>query len=1654
MRPFPTRSRVTGPLSRRAPVLTVATALVAALLGAVPVAAAAGPAQAPAAAKPKPKPKNSGATEAEQAAKASAEAQRTGKRVEIVSQRTEDEEVWANPDGSFSTEQALVPIRVHRGGKLVPVDTGLTKQEDGRIATKATHSALSFSGGGTAPLVTMRKDGRDISLTWPKPLPAPKVEGNSATYAEVLKGVDLRVAADATGFSHQLIVKDREAAANPELASLDFGLKGTGVSLREEPDGALRAVDPAGQTLFSSAKPQMWDSGAGRTAAQPAAGAKAPDAKAPDAKASAAKAPAAGIQAAAPTAQAAATPATEGIDVGSKQADLGVSLKGDKLTLTTDRNLLTAADTTYPVVIDPKWRDDWKSAWTVAYKHNGIPGTEKTNYWNGGTLSDDARVGCAKDAAKGGAVVCAKTFFQVPVGSLKGKRIMESTLRIKQKSAGSWSCNSGDIQVWDTDPISKSTTWNSQPDWNRMVDASGQSYGGRNCPGDGDTIEMNVTSGVAGAVKSGKSQWTLGLKAAKDTVDVSWRKLDPDSLRISTKYNTTPTISDRSTDPYVACSGGTIGRTDEVVLRARVKDAEDTSLTAEFHYWKADDYSGTLKKVLDKKTSGNVAMARIPAPTDGAWKWDVRVTDGTDTSAWNGQCSFTVDLKGPSTKPKVSSVQFPEDDQTGNGYARTEGTFKFESGGATDVAKYQWYTTENPTVRTATPAVKGGPVDVKYTPVAAGPHSLYVWSLDAAGNPSNKTFFQYYAKRPLERDKHGDVNGDGQTDIWSVDPGDGKLWMVPGTTGGAFGVPRQAEHGNFANARSLTQWGSWNEGDYYEDLIVLEPSADNSRQNLYVYRGAGDGELEDPENSRIELGTRYDANDHWANADQVLAIGSVNDDPTETGEGDGRIDEADQPDLLVKTGGELWLYFGQSDGVLDKRSYDPVQLGNADWQNMTLIAPGDLNKDGLPELWARDRTTGKIHQYTSRPSTDPASKAGIDLAVYGDAAVRTQSIGTDFTGAVRPHLASLGDFEKDGFPDLWSRDNNGVLWEFQGRQPVGGDAFSPARQIAVGGTPWTTCENVPAVTAGTTQRLCGPILAKFKAKGGATGFGKPSGKVTDNPDGGKFVHLRTNGSTSDNASIYWHPSTGAWLVMNGIRSKWISLGAEKGILGYPTSDEARTFDEVGAFTTFSGSGGAGAIYWSPETGSFSVHGGIYARYVQMGGPSRLGYPTTDETNHTDGVGRYNHFRKRGQTSDTASVYWTSATGAWPVYGSIRAKWIALGAEKSFLGYPKSDEYEVAGGVREDFTGGYIRFNRTTGAAVEHRPTDRTAHLRTDLSGDFNGDGRSDLATVYDYGDNTTALWVLDARPDGGYEEPTVRWTSAKGSFSDDRAKWVAGDFNGDGRTDIGAVYGYADGSNALWNFLSNADGTFTPVKGLTAAAGNFDWNKGTFVAGDFNGDKRADIAMVYDYGDGAAGLHTWTGNANGTFNSGIASWRVGTGQWWAPHASYRAGDINGDGRDDILALYGYTAGGAAMWTFIGQPGGGFAAPVKSWTKTKEQWEYPRTKFTVGDYNGDGRADAALMYDHTDGSDSLTTLLGQADGKVGAELSSWNTPDGNWYASSTGLLVSGDADGDGREDLSVLYNYATGATSAFTFKGRTDGGFENTFRSWQALPGTW
>ncbi|MCD2188841.1 N-acetylmuramoyl-L-alanine amidase [Actinomycetospora soli] len=149
------------------------------------------------------------------------------------------------------------------------------------------------------------------------------------------------------------------------------------------------------------------------------------------------------------------------------------------------------------------------------------------------------------------------------------------------------------------------------------------------------------------------------------------------------------------------------------------------------------------------------------------------------------------------------------------------------------------------------------------------------------------------------------------------------------------------------------------------------------------------------------------------------------------------------------------------------------------------------------------------------------------------------------------------------------------------------------------------------------------------------------------------------------------------LSANPIRTKWL---AQRSVLAEPSVVESATAQNA-RVTRFSGSGGA--VYWSSGTGAWSVIGEINRRYDALGAASSpVGLPTSDERRTPDGRGRFSQFT-------AGFVYWTPQTGAWPVRGGILSTWAAAGYERSTYGYPRSDQYAVSGGVRQDFERGSL-----------------------------------------------------------------------------------------------------------------------------------------------------------------------------------------------------------------------------------------------------------------------------------------------------------------------------------------------------------------------------
>ncbi|MFJ3975970.1 FG-GAP repeat domain-containing protein [Streptomyces sp. NPDC090021] len=946
----------------------------------------------------------------------------SGKPVEVLSQRTEYDTVFANPNGTFTMESAVAPVRVRQGGKLVPTDATLQPTGNGTVRPKAIAVGLEFSAGGDAPLATITRDGRSMTVDWPGKLPAPVVEGDTATYPEVLPGVDLKMRASVGGFQQLLVVKNAEAAKNPALKTVTFDVAASGVALSTDEAGNLKAVNPAGQEVFTAPTPTMWDSaGIATGEAAPAAPAASPRflkggprslVAAPDT-----------LTAAPDTTTAArelgGRPATPAEDVfeprhGAVEKRMPIAVKGGEMALKPDASVLTSKDTVYPVYIDPTVsgaRLNWTS---VAKKYS------TTSYWN--HSSGVARVGYESDT--GGTW---RSMFTMDTKKLHGKQIIDSVFRIK--NTHSWSCTKKPVELWRINPISSATTWAKQPSWVARVQTLTEAKGwGSGCPAGNLEFKTKSVADLAAANKWPTA--TLGLRASESDT-YGWKKFDAKSAVFSTTYNTTPsTPSGLATSPATACTaspGTTVGNTD-VQLSAKVADGDGGTVTARFKVWQTGT-STVLYEKTQAVTSGNIARVTVPKGSfvDGKQhSWQVRAEDGRASSAWSGVCRFHVDQNVPNHPPGISSKQFPDGDDgwpTQTGTARSEGVFTLSRGLATGVASYEYWTEWSPTVRTATPAAVDASVDVKLTPPVAGPLRVYARSLSKGGNRTAIQTYLFYANSPAMKDKPGDLNGDGTSDMYALRT-TGELWMYAGNGNGTVGRYQEAGATNLAGA-SITHRGDWT-GDGYEDLVAATGPKGSRQIQVFPNNGYGHActafgetaEGGDCADERRDLQVYEEPNNHFKNADQILAVGDV-DGPTDL-DGDGTIGEWDlpsYPDLLVKEGDHLWLYFGHASGYLDEYA-EPVLVGNGSWSNYDIAAPGDRTGDGRVDMLARSRINGDLRLYTG---TDAAG-GGLGS---GPAAI---VIGTGWTVSHRPLITALPDGNGDGKTDIWSSGGDAKLY--------------------------------------------------------------------------------------------------------------------------------------------------------------------------------------------------------------------------------------------------------------------------------------------------------------------------------------------------------------------------------------------------------------------------------------------------------------------------------------------------------------------------------------------------------------------------------------------------------------------------------------------------
>ena len=324
------------------------------------------------------------------------------------------------------------------------------------------------------------------------------------------------------------------------------------------------------------------------------------------------------------------------------------------------------------------------------------------------------------------------------------------------------------------------------------------------------------------------------------------------------------------------------------------------------------------------------------------------------------------------------------------------------------------------------------------------------------------------------------------------------------------------------------------------------------------------------------------------------------------------------------------------------------------------------------------------------------------------------------------------------------------------------------------------------------------------------------------------------------------------------------------------------------------------------------------------------------------------------------------------------------------------------------------------------------------AGDVNGDGNDDVvvgARLFDSGEaNEGRAHVYLGSASG--PNAFFAWVG-EGDQAEAQFGWSvssAGDVNGDGFGDILVAAPYFDNGQLdegrVYLYLGSSSG----LERRPAWTAEGDQDVGVFgaaisTAGDVNGDGFSDVVIGspnFDGGEadeGKAFLYLGSPSALAP----VPSWAAESDQIEASFGSAvaSAGDVNGDGRDDVLVgAYrhdGFSIDEGQAYLYLGTAGGLSLAP--SWTTTGAQsGAYFATSLAGGgDVNNDGYSDVLVGAPHHDNGEinegRAYLYLGSASGLGVAPA--WMA-EGNQPGIQFGLSVAlaGDVTGDGFADALV------------------------------------
>lgn len=661
-------------------------------------------------------------------------ARSSGQRVEVLSARTESARSWVLPSGAVTSElTGEVRFKdpaatAHDGWR--EIDTTLEVSSDGAVAPSAVPGSLKLSGGGDdSGLISYTSpSGRSVKLGSGLPdvaLPKPTVDGATATYSDVLPGVDIRVEARTSGFEQLWVIKNAAGLKNlvdkrgdGSEVSLVAPLTVGKASVSPAKDGSVEFTDSSKKKVAALASPTMWD---GDTDAKTGAPTR--------------------VQ-----------PVNFTVTAGNTKLTPADPAKTGKLALSVkaDQDWLTDPGREFPIVIDPTYEDGSSQV------------TFDTYVRSGDTLdrSTDGELWLGYDGS-----AASRSFLNVATSGLAGRKIMSGSLTMWE--TWSASCTPSPWSAYTAGAASTATRWTAQPTIGSKYATSTATKGFSASCAAGE-VSIDIKSQLQAWADAGAATQGLMLRADSETDPLMFKRFESSQGARAPKLTWTSNRAPEKTDvpmlvgasPYKAAGDATpVSYTSatQPTVSAVVTDSDADTLTATFQA----STTTTFTTIASSCTSSAVASAASAScalstalAADGRYYLRVRAQDSN--GVW-GAYSDPVEFRVASVLPTAPVITCPAPYsngawQTAAPAADVTCTITATGTGYSAPAWIRWSVDGNP-VFVYTPITQSSSTSVAKTtvtlPKTVGGHSIRAHAVGPTGINTATSFYTGWGDQPL-----------------------------------------------------------------------------------------------------------------------------------------------------------------------------------------------------------------------------------------------------------------------------------------------------------------------------------------------------------------------------------------------------------------------------------------------------------------------------------------------------------------------------------------------------------------------------------------------------------------------------------------------------------------------------------------------------------------------------------------------------------------------------------------------------------------------------------------------------------------------------------------------------------------------------------------